>query len=118
MATINAAECYGLQDRGALVPGRRADLIFFDDLIDFHVNQTFILGELVAKKGTYLPEVTYHDITSVKGRFRVKDFSEEKLRMPLSSNRVHVIDILPDGVVTGKGIAVIDRDQEGNFIYN
>lgn len=39
MATLNAAECFGLKDRGALAPGYRADIVLFDDLKDFHVNR-------------------------------------------------------------------------------
>ena len=27
MATINAANCYGLKDKGAVAPGRQADLL-------------------------------------------------------------------------------------------
>lgn len=32
MATLNAAECYGLRDRGAIAPGLRADLVLVNDL--------------------------------------------------------------------------------------
>lgn len=35
MATLNTAECYGLQDRGVIAPGRRADLLLLDNLDDF-----------------------------------------------------------------------------------
>lgn len=37
MGTLNAAECYGLWDRGAIAPGRRADLVFVNNLTDFEV---------------------------------------------------------------------------------
>src|SRR5699024_11142554 len=32
MATLNAAECYGLRDKGGIAPGRRADLALVGDL--------------------------------------------------------------------------------------
>ena len=32
MATLNTADYFGLHDRGAVAPGRRADLIVFSDL--------------------------------------------------------------------------------------
>jgi adenine deaminase len=37
MATLNGAELYGLSDRGALAPGRLADLVGFTDVEEFGV---------------------------------------------------------------------------------
>ena len=42
MATLNAAECFRLYDRGAIAPGYRADIVLLDDLNDFHVNRVWI----------------------------------------------------------------------------
>ena len=42
MASLNAAECYGLRDRGAIAPGLRADIVLLDNLNDFKVHQVFI----------------------------------------------------------------------------
>ena len=78
MATLNAAECFRLYDRGAIAPGYRADIVLLDDLNDFHVNRVWIAGELTAEEGRYLPEIQFHDISSVKGSVVVKDFSKEK----------------------------------------
>ena len=46
MATLNAAECYGLKDRGAIAPGLRADIAIVDDLDKFNVLKVFILGKI------------------------------------------------------------------------
>jgi adenine deaminase len=54
MATYNAANCYGLRDRGAVVPGRRADLVLFQDLRNLWVDKVWVAGELVANAGQYL----------------------------------------------------------------
>jgi adenine deaminase len=45
MATLSAAERFGLADRGALAPGRRADLCVVDNLRDFTVLRTFLKGK-------------------------------------------------------------------------
>jgi len=117
MASLNAAECYGLTDRGAIAPGLRADIVLLDNLHDFHVHQVFIKGEEVAREGKYLPEIQRCDISAVQGSFNVKDFSIEKLRLKSRSKNVHVIDIIPGGVVTAKGTAEITLNEEGEFIW-
>ena len=118
MATLNAAECFDLKDRGAIAPGYRGDIVLLDDLKDFHVNRVFVEGELVAEEGKYLPEIKKCDIASVKGSVIVKDFSKEKFKMHLKSNKVNVIQILPGGVVTAKDTAEIELDANGEFVRN
>ena len=54
MGTLNAADCYHFDDRGALAPGKRADIVLFEDLKDFKVKATFIEGQKVAENGEYL----------------------------------------------------------------
>jgi Adenine deaminase len=88
-----------------------------DNLKEFHVQQVFIQGEEVAKDGKYLPEVKRHDCSPVRGSFHVKDFSVERLSLKLKSTHVHVIDILPGGVVTAKGIADVQTDKQGEFLF-
>jgi len=118
MASLNAAECFRLYDRGAIAPGLRADLVLLDNLKDFNAKKVFIKGEEVARDGKYLPEVHYHDISAVQRSMHVKDFSMEKLRLPLKSNHVNVIDILPGGVVTAKGTAYVTLNDQGEFVYD
>jgi adenine deaminase len=118
MATLNATECFGLNDRGAIAPGRRADIVLLDDLKDFNVSRVWVAGELVAEDGRYLPEIEKYDIASVKGSVVLKDFSKEKFKMHLKSNKVNVIGILPGGVVTEKLTAEITLDEDGEFVWN
>jgi adenine deaminase len=118
MATLNGAECFRLYDRGALAPGLRADLTLVNNLKDFKVNQVLIKGKLVAQEGRYLPSVSRCSDTAVRGSFHVKDFSIEKLRLPLTSDQAYSIDIHPGSVVTGKGIARVRRNTAGAFVYD
>ena len=118
MATLNAAECFRLFDRGAIAPGLRADIVLLDDLKHFKADAVFIEGRLVARGGRYLLPVTRHSIEQVRGSFHVKDFSVEKLKLKLTSDDVNTIDILPGGVVTAKGKAKVKRDGQGCFLYD
>ena len=118
MATLNAAECYGLQDRGAIAPGLKADVVLFDNLNDFNIKQVFIDGHEAAKGGKYLLPVTKHDFSSTKGKFNVKNFSIDKLKLKIDSDKAHVIAMIPGEVVTANEVAQISRDCDGNFIYD
>ncbi|MDD7772183.1 MAG: adenine deaminase [Firmicutes bacterium] len=117
MATLNAAECFRLHDRGALAPGYRADIVLLDDLRDFRVRKVWLGGTLCAEDGRYLPQVHRHDAAAVRGSIRLKDFSAEKFKMHLTSNKVNVIGILPGGVVTKKDTAEIRLDADGEFVW-
>jgi N-acetylglucosamine-6-phosphate deacetylase len=48
MASLNVARVYGLDDRGALSPGKRADIIMFEKEQEMiRVRKTYLKGELV-----------------------------------------------------------------------
>lgn len=117
MATLNAAECFGLDDRGAIAPGYRADIVLLDDLKDFKADKVWVAGELTADQGKYLPEVIKEDITPVMGSVHLKDFSAEKFKMNLKGNRVHTIEIQPGGVVTKKSVDEI-QVKDGEFVFD
>lgn len=118
MATLNAAECYELKDRGAIAPGLRADIVIFDNLKDFNVDNVFIEGKEVASNGEYKLPISYYDPSETKGSFHVKDFSKEKLKLTIKSDKAHAIKILPGGVVTSKDIVSVNCDKNDEFIYN
>ena len=117
MATLNAAECFGLDDRGAIAPGYREDIVLLDDLKDFKADKVWVAGELTADQGKYLPEVIKEDITPVMGSVHLKDFSAEKFKMNLKGNRVHTIEIQPGGVVTKKSVDEI-QVKDGEFVFD
>ena len=118
MATINAAEHYGLSDRGAIAPGRRADF-FLASTIEKGVKaeDVFIQGKLIAAKGKIICKAKHAKPEKVEGMMNVKDFSEKKLSLRPGSDHVKVIDIIPGGVVTGKGEAFIRRDENGEWVH-
>lgn len=118
MATLNAAEAFRLYDRGAIAPGKRADIVLLEDLSDFNVKKVYIEGELTAQDGNYVLPVEKYSIDSVKGSVTLKDFSIDKLKMNLKSDHINAIKVLPGGVLTGKEEVVISRDLEGDFIYD
>lgn len=118
MATLNPAEYCGLNDRGAIAPGRRADMVVFESLEDFAVEETHILGEKLSQGNKYLGEVNYYPIDSVESSMHVKDFTREKLQLHLNSDKVRAIGVVPGEVLTTEEHVTVKRDGDGNFVYN
>ncbi|MDE0182533.1 MAG: adenine deaminase [Caldilineaceae bacterium] len=106
MAALNAAEWFGLHDRGAIAPGRRADLWVFDDLQAPVARQVYAAGRLCAVDGRMLDEtvLTRHELpTSVASSFNLA-WDAFDLRIPAAGARVRVIVSLEDQVLTGERI--------------
>lgn len=118
MSTLNPAEYCGLNDRGAIAPGRRADMVVFESLEDFAVEETYILGEKLSQGNEYLGEVNYYPIDSVESSMHVKDFTREKLQLHLNSDKVRAIGVVPGEVLTTEEHVTVKRDGDGNFVYN
>jgi adenine deaminase len=95
LATLNTAECYGLHDRGAIAPGRRADLMVFDDLDHPAARLVFAAGRSVAE---YVP-ANHVAPPSVVDRCRV-DLDRIDLRIPARGRRIRVIGSRPDQLLT------------------
>ncbi len=118
MASLNSSECYNLKDRGGIAPGKRADIVLFEDLKEFKAKKVFSQGKLVAEDGKYLLDTEKIDDERVRGRIKLKDFSKDKLTLKLNSNEAYVIDILPKSIFTPKGVSKVKRDENGNFIFD
>jgi adenine deaminase len=92
MATINVAEAFNLQrDVGVLAPGRYADILLVDDLVDFVVNRVMVGGQTVVSEGNFvakLPSVTYPE----------SFYGTVKLERPVTKEDLEVTVAGRDGV--------------------
>jgi len=112
MATLNTAEWFRLHDRGAVAPGRRADLVVFSDLHDFQAEMVFAGGQLVAQNGELVAELPRPGITLP--RTMNVNWARMRLSLPADSHRrARVIQVVPDQIVTGQ--VVEDVRVEGGM---
>jgi adenine deaminase len=98
-ATLVPARHYGLNDRGAVAPGRCADLVVVDDLERFRPRFVLHGGTVVAADGEYLadaPPSSAPDENSV----HLGPVSEESFRLPLGDGTCPVIRVIADQIVT------------------
>jgi len=102
MVTLNPARYFRLMDRGALAPGYRADLVAFEDLEHFRVRLVIKNGIVVARDGGVL------DIPGTAGpafppsTMKVKGLSADALRVKRMGERLWVMGLVPDQIITEK----------------
>lgn len=118
MATINAAQCCQLTDRGAIAPGLRADLVIFSDLAQPEIEATYIKGKLVAEKGTYLPTVKRISTEKVQSSVHIDKFQKEQLKLNLTSDKARAIEVIPQEALTNEAIVSVKRDDQGQFVFD
>lgn len=120
MATLNTAEWFGLHDRGALAPGRRADLIVFDRLDDLRPRLVYVGGRLTAQEGAMLTPPPAASPSPLPNSIHV-DWNRIDLAIPAAGRRVRVIGAIENQLVTehlvldasireGQAMADVSRD--------
>ncbi len=99
LGTINTANYFRLNHLGALVPGRRADLIVFSDLNDLRAEQVYRGGVLVAENGRVITSKPPLRAVDLRGSMNVAP-GEVDLRIPAKTARIRVIGGTDTQVVT------------------
>jgi len=99
MATSNTARYFRLHDRGAITPGRRADLIAFNDLQAPRPHLVYRGGRLVARDGEMIVPRREPTTRSLRGTMNVA-WDSVDFRMPAEGSVARVIGAVPDQLVT------------------
>jgi adenine deaminase len=106
MATLNPAEYFGLRHLGAIAPGRQADLVVFRDLKKLVIEQVYCRGILTAEKGKIRPDIQAPASATVPRSMKI-DLHRVDFTIPAEKNRIRVIEIVPDQLITHQRIEQI-----------
>jgi len=93
MATLSAAERFGLSDRGAIAPGRRADFCIVHDLRKFVIKETLYGGRVTQNIPVLPPLVT------LPPSFRCSTPTLEQIRIT-GTGSARVIGLVPHQIIT------------------
>lgn len=112
MATLNVAECFKLNTKGAIAPGYEATFLFVKDLTTFDIDSVYVNGELVAKDGE-MTKVIVKDTpipNEIKQSVHLKEITSSDLQLETTSN-INVIEIIPNKIVTGAGNYTVEASS-------
>jgi adenine deaminase len=120
IASLNAAQYFGLNDLGAIAPGFKADMVALDNLVDLNILKVIKDGRLVADSGRLLAKLKMvpHPIGS---KMRISNIDLTSFEIKAESSKARVIGIVEDQLITkslicdvqakdGKVVSDIKRD--------
>ncbi|WP_227938745.1 adenine deaminase [Alkalihalobacillus deserti] len=116
MATLNAAECFGLQDKGAIAPGYEASFVLIRDLDKLKIEAVYIKGERVAENGKMTVGIRDALLppAALLNSVHLAPITTESLRLKMESAKAHVICVTPGSIVTEHLVEEVDL-VEGLF---
>ncbi len=100
LVTINPAEFYGLNDRGAILSGTQADLIAFNDLEKFDVKYVWKRGSEVSLFEEKLSQIRPPIPTGISGPLPVPEVSINDLQIEDRGCDIRIIGLVPNQIVT------------------
>ncbi len=116
IATLNAAEYFGLNDRGALAPGKRADIVVFNNFQELKIERVYFGGKRVVYRGKLDVDEHERSRPPIRNTMNV-DWSKVDLRIRAEPNAttVRLIGLVPGQIVTREEL---DRAliQDGNVV--
>ncbi len=92
-ATFNAALRLKRDDLGLIAPGRRADIVIFEDLVDFRSSEVVANGRVVAAGGRLLEPIAAFNTAVLRDSVHCPTFTATDFRIRSNARRVRVATI-------------------------
>lgn len=115
MATLQAAQCFGLSYIGAVAPAYRADILVLNDLSSVDIRDVYSRGERVVKDkkvaNIKAPKVSNELEEIVYNSFDLEELKSSDFYIDSKGKRCRVIKVLSGQLVTEELVANIDWNK-------
>ena len=119
MATIQAAECFGIPFVGAVAPGYRADLVVLNNLNTVDIDDVYSAGEkVVSQKETKKfkqPYVNPALSQKVTNSFHLNELKQSDFYIEEKSKKCRVIEVVPGQLITNEKICEINWEENNGI---
>lgn len=99
MASLNTAEYFKIPMLGAIAPGYKADMLLFDDMVNFKPKIVIKNGKIVAQNGKFIAEAP-DSPPILRGSINVKWIELDDFKIKAESNKLKAINIIPNQLIT------------------
>lgn len=98
MATLNAAECYKLKNKGSIAPSYVADFIILDSLKEFKINSVYKNGKLVVSNNTLINDMNNSNLSSkLSNSINLPKLTKDSFKIDTKNKTIlNVIELIPN----------------------
>jgi adenine deaminase len=113
IASINTSNHYRLKNVGAIKPRYWADFVLLSDYKKVTIEAVYKKGLPVSTDKSWIPEQQVEN-PSVRGAMNPGDIVPENFKIKAAGEKIRVIDILPDQIVTEE--IIVDANIKDGFV--
>ncbi len=114
IASLNAAQYFGIRDLGAIAPGYRADIAVLDSLESPNVEKVIKDGHLVAEDGDLRARLVQAPAPKIS-TMAIGNIDTGSFEIRAESGKARVIGVIPDQIIT-RSLSIQPKTIEGRVV--
>ena len=119
MASLQAAQCFGLKNVGAIAPGYKANILVLNDLNTIDINDVYVNGNLVVKNKSVIdfeiPNVRPEILKNIYRTFYMDDLKEDDFYIEDKHTDCRVIEIIKDQLLSNELICRLNFNKNNGI---
>ena len=117
VASYSASRYFGLKNLGGIAPGYGADLVLLDNIEDVKINTVIKSGKRIIENNKLVYETPVKIPFDLRGSVNIRWLSVDDFKIKVKPNdKVRIIDIVPNQIITKEIIDVPKTDEDGTVI--